>query len=336
MLSVLENCDITGLNTFRIKTSAKALVKITNEKELDLFLNSGSTLPEPFLPLGQGSNVLFTKDFPGTVIHMQIPGIVEVMDHDDAVTVQVNAGESWDGFVKYTVEKGLGGLENLSWIPGLAGASPIQNIGAYGVEVKDVIAGVHTVDIKTGETVYFSNKECQFGYRNSIFKYSAHRYLVTSIDFLLSKKPTIQFDYLPLQEELEGVDNPAIKDIRNAVIAIRKRKLPDPKEIGNAGSVFKNPQITEMEYDDLRHDYKEMPVYKTQTGSVKIPAAWLIEKCGFKDKRQGDAGVYKNQPLVLVNHGNATGSQILEFAQEIISAVKEKFSIPLEFEVSVL
>lgn len=288
------------------------------------------------LIIGGGCNLFFTKDFDGVVIKPRLTGLREVSDEeDDDVYIEVMASEDWDEFVNYCVERGYSGLENLSLIPGTVGASPIQNIGAYGVEVKDCIREVVALDINTGEAISFSNVECEFGYRDSIFKRSS-KYVVVSVVFHLKRSFTYVQKYFDLNKELEDIETPTIKDVRDAVIRIRERKLPDHKVIPNCGSFFKNPYITQTQVDELLVKYPELPVYPQKDGLFKTSAAFLIDKAGYRGKRIGNIGTYQNQALIVVNYGATDGNEIVSFITEIQSAVNKEFNIKLEPEVKIL
>jgi len=277
-------------------------------------------------------------DFKGMVIHINLKGLKLQEENNETIIVEVGAGENWHQLVMHSVEKGWGGIENLSLIPGSVGAAPIQNIGAYGVELDQVFVSLEAMAIETGETKTFNKKECQFAYRDSIFKNSLKgKYVITSVTLRLQKNPVINTSYSALAEKLkeEGVENPDIEDVSKAVIGVRQSKLPDPAEIGNTGSFFKNPIISQKQYTKLKQQYPDIPHYPAGD-EVKIPAAWLIDQCGWKGKRFGDAGVHKMQALVIVNYGMATGKEIWHLAQRIRNSVKEKFGVSLTSEVNVV
>lgn len=284
--------------------------------------------------------MLLTKDIDAFVAHINLKGITIVSEKDSEVMVEAMAGENWHEFVLYTIEKGFGGLENLSLIPGNVGTAPIQNIGAYGVELKDVFESCTAYDVETHEKIVFSKADCKFGYRNSIFKNEAKgRYVITSVVFNLTKtNHKLSTSYGAIQAKLEenNVDQPTIADISKAVISIRQSKLPDPAELGNSGSFFKNPVISSAHFKEFRRKYPQAPFYEVSATEFKIPAGWLIEQAGFKGQRFGDAGVHKNQALVLVNYGKASGSEIWELALLIQKKVKEVFDIYIEPEVNVI
>ncbi|CAM1344143.1 UDP-N-acetylmuramate dehydrogenase [Tenacibaculum amylolyticum] len=335
-MNIQENISLKEYNTFGIEVYAKRFISVGSvyelqqivAKEKDIFLLSG------------GSNMLLTKDIEKLVIHLNIEGISIDRENEDTVHVTVNAGENWHDFVLWSISQNYGGIENLSLIPGNVGTCPIQNIGAYGVEVKDVISQVTALEIETGKLVQFSNSDCEFGYRNSIFKNQVKgKYIITSVSFMLTKgKHNLNTSYGAIEKELQerNITNPTIKDVSNAVIAIRQSKLPDPKEIGNSGSFFKNPVIPATLFDELRKEYPTIPNYPISEEEIKVPAGWLIEQAGFKGKRFGDAGVHEKQALVLVNYKNATGKEIYKLAQKIQHTIKDKFHIDLEIEVNII
>jgi UDP-N-acetylmuramate dehydrogenase len=347
-----QKVSLKTLNTFGMEVEARYFVEAKTHSEVLTLLNYRHMIHMPILFLGGGSNVLLTGDFGGIVIRINSKGIVLKEQDENHVLVTAEAGENWDEFVKYCVDNGWAGLENLSLIPGTVGAAPIQNIGAYGVEVKDVIESVQVVGIDSGKQKRFSNLDCEFGYRDSIFKQALKgKVIILNVTFRLAKvtglqgnkvtgKSSLRLDYGDIRGELRrmDIDSPTIFDVREAVCNIRRRKLPDPAEIGNAGSFFKNPVITKEQLVTLQTNIPEMPFYPQpgEMEQVKIPAAWLIEQCGWKGFRNGDAGVHVNQPLVLVNYGSATGRDILELATRIIESVQQKFGIRLEMEVNVI
>ncbi|MGC6285011.1 MAG: UDP-N-acetylmuramate dehydrogenase [Polaribacter sp.] len=330
-----SNFSLKNYNTFGIDVKAKKFVSISTLEELKEVLSIEN---EIFL-LSGGSNMLLTKDIDKTVVHIDLKGITILEESNDQVVVEVYAGEDWHQFVLWCVNHDFGGIENLSLIPGNVGTCPIQNIGAYGVEVKDVIESVETIEIKSGKTKTFSNSECEFGYRNSIFKNTLKgKFVITKVRFKLTKvKHNLNTSYGAIESELSSnnIQNPTIKDISNAVIAIRQSKLPDPKEIGNSGSFFKNPVISKSHFERLQEKYPKIPSYPIDEFSVKVPAGWLIETAGFKGKRFGEAGIHDKQALVLVNHGNACGQEVFKVAKHIQSKIYIDFGIELEIEVNV-
>jgi UDP-N-acetylmuramate dehydrogenase len=327
--------QLKNYNSFKTEALAKIFCKPTTIEELRKCL---SDYPhEKKLIIGGGCNLFFTKDFDGLVIYPYIKGLREISDEeeeDEDIFLEVNASENWDEFVAYCVERGFVGLENLSLIPGTVGAAPIQNIGAYGAEVKDVIREVVAVDMETGETLSFSNAECEFGYRDSVFK-RTNKYLILSVVFHLKRTFVYVPKYADLNKELEDIEEPSIQDVRDAVIRVRQRKLPDEKVLPNAGSFFKNPYITQEHADKIKAEYPDLPAFPYKDGLVKTSAAFLIDKTGYKGKRVGDIGTYPNQPLIIVNYGSADGNDIVRFMNEIQGAVKSIFGIELEPEVRI-
>jgi len=327
--------QLKDYNSFKTEALAKVFCTPKTIEELRKCLSDFPN--EKKLIIGGGCNIFFTKDFDGLVIYPEIKGLRKISDEeeeDEDIFIEVNASENWDEFVAYCVERGFAGLENLSFIPGTVGAAPIQNIGAYGAEVKDVIREVVALDMETGETISFSNAECEFAYRDSIFK-QTNKYLVISVVFHLKRTFVYTPKYFDLNKELEEIAEPTIQDVRNAVIRVRKRKLPDEKELPNAGSFFKNPYITQEQTDKILIDYPDLPAYLQKDGLIKTSAAFLIDRAGYKGKRVSNIGTYPNQPLIIVNYGSSDGNDIVSFMKEIQSTVKEKFGIELEPEVSI-
>ncbi|MFC2109450.1 UDP-N-acetylmuramate dehydrogenase [Bacteroidota bacterium] len=330
------NVSLKTFNTFGIDVLAKKYISVTSTKELKEVL---ATEKNVFV-LSGGSNLLLTKNITPLVIHLNTSGKQIDFISDEEVLVKVSAGENWHEFVLWCVDQNFGGLENLSLIPGNVGTCPIQNIGAYGVEVKDTITEVEAVEISTGITKIFSNKDCAFGYRNSIFKNNLKgKYILTAVTFKLTRKNhQLHSSYGAIQDKLAEnlISTPTIKDISNAVIAIRNSKLPNPDEIGNSGSFFKNPVISTEQFKKIQENHKNIPHYIVSETETKVPAGWLIEQCGFKGKRIGNTGSHSQQALVLVNYGNATGKEVHELAQQIQQTVANKFGINLEIEVNVI
>ncbi|WP_347174624.1 UDP-N-acetylmuramate dehydrogenase [Polaribacter uvawellassae] len=335
-MTILENISLKEYNTFGVEVYAKRFVIINSFYDLQQLLKTEKNL---FL-LSGGSNMLLTKNIEELVVFINIKGISIDRENKNSVHITVNSGENWHDFVLWCISQDYGGIENLSLIPGNVGTCPIQNIGAYGVEVKDTITKVETLEIATGKLVTFSNADCNFGYRNSIFKNEAKgKYILTSVSFQLTKKNhQLNTSYGAIETALQekNILNPTIKDISDVVISIRKSKLPDPKEIGNSGSFFKNPVIATQQFLELQKQHSTIPSYKISETETKVPAGWLVEQCGFKGKRFGDAGVHKKQALVLVNYGNASGKEIHQLAKNIQQTVFEKFQISLEIEVNVI
>ena len=335
VLNFQKDTSLLPYNTFGIDVKSKHFIDVKSIDELQAVLNQNQL--ENLLVLGGGSNLLLTKDFEGLTLRIQNRGIEIVEQDDRKARVKVAAGENWHDFVLWCLENDLGGVENLALIPGNVGAAPIQNIGAYGVELREVFESCEAISIDTGKVKIFKKDECDFGYRNSIFKNTLKgKYIIFSVQFNLNKPPhALNISYKGLSEKLEG-KIPNIQSIAQAVIEIRSSKLPDPKKIGNCGSFFKNPVIPLIKFNDLKQQYPDIPHYPDQVGKIKIPAAWLIDTLGYKGYRNHDAGVHPNQALVLVNYGNATGAEIKKLAQQIRNKVKEKFAINLEFEVNIL
>ena len=335
VLNFQKDTSLLPYNTFGIDVKSKHFIDVESIDELQAVLNQNQL--ENLLVLGGGSNLLLTKDFEGLTLRIQNRGI-EIVDQDDRkARVKVAAGENWHDFVLWCLENDLGGVENLALIPGNVGAAPIQNIGAYGVELREVFESCEAISIDTGKVKIFKKDQCNFGYRNSIFKNTLKgKYIIFSVQFNLNKPPhALNFSYKGLSEKLEG-KIPNIQSIAQAVIEIRSSKLPNPKKIGNCGSFFKNPVISLIKFNDLKQQYPDIPHYQDQVNKIKIPAAWLIDTLGYKGYRNQEAGVHPNQALVLVNYGNATGAEIKKLAQQIRNKVKEKFAINLEFEVNIL
>jgi UDP-N-acetylmuramate dehydrogenase len=338
-MMIYKNVSLKKYNTFGLDYKADCLIHVKNEHEAIELFNGNIAWNKPLLILGSGSNILFTCDFKGTIVYPEISGInIEEQDlNKGEVIVSAGAGIIWDDFVAWTVENGFGGLENLSLIPGKVGATPVQNIGAYGVEVKDQIVKVKTLDVNNGTIRVFENNECEFGYRNSIFKKSKKgRYFVIRVSYRLSINPQLNLRYDSLKEEVNKLGTETLQNTRQAVINIRRIKLPDPQITGNAGSFFKNPVVKKSVAESLKSIYPGLPVYPEHEGYMKLASGWLIDECGWKGKRSGDAGVHDKQALVLVNYGNATGKEIYNLSEEIKKSVSDKFGIDLEREVEVI
>ena len=337
-MTIQNNFSLKNHNTFGIEAKAKQFVAIHSVGELKFVLQENKSVPK-FI-LGGGSNMLLTQDIQALVIHIDLKGKKVLKEDADFVWVESKAGENWHEFVLWTIDQNFGGLENMSLIPGNVGATPVQNIGAYGTEIKDTFVSCDAINIATQEIKTFAKEECHFGYRESIFKHEAKdQFIITSTVFKLTKRNhKIITSYGDIIKELEkqNITTPTLKDVSNAVIAIRKNKLPDPKELGNSGSFFKNPIIPKDQYEKARALHPEMPHYVISETEVKVPAGWLIEKAGFKGKRFGDAGIHKNQALVLVNYGNATGQEILAVSQNIQATILREFGIAIEAEVNVI
>ena len=337
-MRVQHNVSLKEYNTFGINVKAKTFVSVSSIPELKEFLQHNYA--EDLFILGGGSNMLLTSDIERTVIHIALKGKEIISEDAEEVIVKVYAGENWHQFVLWTIDHDFGGLENLSLIPGNVGTAPIQNIGAYGIELKDHFQSCKAINIQTLEERVFELQDIGFGYRDSVFKNELKgRYIITSVNFKLSKtNHRLNLDYGTIKQELQQnkIDAPSIKDVSEAVIRIRQSKLPDPRKIGNSGSFFKNPVIQKDFYDELKLKFPEMPSYPVSEDLVKVPAGWLIDQAGLKGFREGDAGVHKNQALVLVNYGNASGNDILELSQKVIDVVKQKYEIELEPEVNII
>jgi len=335
---IQQNISLKSYNTFGIDTKAKYFVSVNSVSELEEILKS-KDYPNSFI-LGGGSNMLLTKDIDALVIHINIKGIEIISENNGTVIVKANAGENWHEFVLWCLKNDFGGIENLSLIPGNVGSAPIQNIGAYGVELKDVFISCEALEVKSQQLKTFSNTDCNFGYRESIFKQDVKgQYIITSVTFQLSaKNHKLNTEYGTISEQLNemGITDPTIQDISKSVIAIRQSKLPDPKEIGNSGSFFKNPIISNQHLKKLKIIFPEIPSYVVSSNEVKVPAGWLIEKAGFKGKTFGDFGVHNKQALVLVNYGSAKGIDILNLARLIQKTIKRIFDIKIETEVNII
>ncbi len=340
-MQIQENISLKPYNTFGIDVYAKHFVAFSSTEQLQELLSNSPVAfrPSRLMILGGGSNILFTKDFDGLVLKNELRGIEMIKEDDLYYYVKAGAGENWHRFVMYCIDKNFAGLENLSLIPGCTGASPMQNIGAYGVEIKDVFESLEAWHIQSKKIVQFSVNDCEFGYRESIFKrkYKAE-FIILNITYRLRKQPFYNTSYGAIEQELEKmkVSELSIKAISQAVINIRSSKLPDPAVIGNAGSFFKNPEIPVSKFDELKKVYPNIPGYPVNEEKIKIAAGWMIEQCGWKGYRQGDAGVHAKQALVLVNYGNAKGKEIYELSGKIIESVQSKFGITLEREVNVI
>ncbi|KQM74827.1 UDP-N-acetylenolpyruvoylglucosamine reductase [Pedobacter sp. Leaf216] len=338
MLQIQENISLKPYNSFGIDVKAKYFAEVFAEKDLVKLFENELVKSQKLLIVGGGSNVLFTQDYDGLVIKISIMGIESVV-LADKVLVTAGAGEVWNDFVNYCVQHHFAGVENLSLIPGTVGASPIQNIGAYGVELKDVFESCTAFEISTGQIKTFNYEDCHFGYRESIFKGELKgQYIITSVTFRLSSEAKINTSYGAIETELHnrGIENPTIADVSAAVSHIRVSKLPDPSTIGNAGSFFKNPVIEKYEFADIVAKHPDVVHYATADNKIKLAAGWLIEQCGWKGKIVGQTGTWKNQALVLVNHGGATGTEVYAFSEQIIDSVKSTFGVTLEREVNIL
>lgn len=337
-MEIHNNFSLKKHNTFGIEAKARQFVAVHSVDELRTILHQHQN-DEKFI-LGGGSNMLLTKDIDALVIHIDLKGKKIIREDDDFVWVEAQAGENWHEFVLYTIGQDFGGLENMSLIPGNVGTTPVQNIGAYGTEIKDTFVSCDAMHIETQQMRTFTKDECEFGYRESVFKNQEKgKYIITSVVFKLTKRNhKINTSYGDITAELakQHVEIPTLKDVSNAVIAIRQSKLPDPKELGNSGSFFKNPIIPKSEFEKIHPKFPDMKFFVISDTEVKVPAGWLIEQAGFKGKRFGDAGIHKNQALVLVNYGNATGAEILAVSKDIQKTIFDTFGIAIEAEVNVI
>ncbi len=337
-MQIQHNISLKPFNTFGIDAAAKHFIEFTSPNDIPELMQYVSHNPKPLLVLGGGSNILFSEDFEGCIVKMNNKGICVVKEDEEYIYVNAQAGEIWDDFVAYCVEKNWGGIENLIAIPGTVGASPVQNVGAYGVEIKDTLYELEALDLQTGEKLLFKNNECQLGYRESIFKHTLkNRVLILNVTFRLYKKPTINISYGAITDELsaKNITNPTIKDIAQIITIIRNLKLPDWKMLGNGGSFFKNPIVTKEKYQILQEQYSNIHAFAFGN-QMKLAAGWLIEQCGWKGKTIGNVGSYEKQSLVLINTGNATGKEVLHFAGQIQASIKEKFDIDLNIEINVV
>ncbi len=339
MMSLQENISLKSLHSFGIQAQARYYSLIQDRTTLQQLLRNEQLKPLPKLVLGKGTNVLFTRDFEGWVIQMDLGGIKKVQEDSFSVWLEVGAGYPWHNLVTYCVQKGYAGIENLSLIPGTVGAAPVQNIGAYGVEFSEVFESLEAIEIKTGTIKIFSKKDCAFGYRDSIFKSTLQgQYIIWQVTIRLQKQPTFRIEYGAIKETLAAmqVEQLSIQAISEAIMRIRQSKLPDPFQLGNAGSFFTNPVIDQPLFNQLQTKYPQMPHFNVAADQVRIPAAWLIEQAGWKGYRQGEVGVHPHQALVLVNYGAATGQAVYQLAQQIQQSVQAKFGIALVPEVNII
>ncbi|NML55885.1 UDP-N-acetylmuramate dehydrogenase [Chryseobacterium sp. RJ-7-14] len=340
MVEMQENFSLKSHNTFGVDARARYFMEVHSKEELIDALNYSKTSTLPLLFLGGGSNILLTTDFEGLAIKLGLEGIQEEFISDNEVLVTAKAGENWHEFVMFCLKKNYGGLENLSLIPGNVGTSPMQNIGAYGTEIKDTFVSCTVLNLEKMQLETFNLEQCRFGYRDSVFKQEGKgKYVILDVTFKLTRKNHhIKTEYGAIQSELQhlGIENPTIQDVSQAVINIRQSKLPNPKEIGNAGSFFKNPTIPLPQFERLKESFPQIPGY-ANGDFVKVPAGWLIEQCGWKGKQIGNVASHQLQALVIINAtGQATGQEIFDFSTEIINSVKEKFGIELEREVNII
>ena len=331
------NISLQPFHYFASEEQANYFTVIKNKEDVTDAIEWCHQHNLPLLILGSGSNVLFTKNYPGLVAKMEINGIKKINETATEVVLEVGAGENWHHFVSYCVHKGWGGLENLSLIPGTVGASPIQNIGAYGVEVHECIQQITAFDTVSKEWVQLSKQACKFGYRTSLFKEFAHRYIITQVQFVLQKQPQLKTDYGAIRDMLheKGIKHPNLESVSNAIVQIRSQKLPDPKILGNAGSFFKNPAVSKSQYEHLQEQFPTIIAYPISDDSYKIAAGWLIESCGWKGIKKGNVGCYEKQALVIVSYGIRSGKEVFDFSEEIIHSVANKFKVVLEREVNI-
>ena len=339
MTALKQNVSLQSLNTFGISAAAKYYSRFTSHEEIHSAITSGEARGLPLLILGGGSNILFTRDFEGLVLHNSVSGISMIGEDSRHWFVKCGAGESWHGLVEWCLARGYAGLENLSLIPGTAGAGPLQNIGAYGVEFKDHFHELEAYEISTGKLVTFDAFGCRFGYRESVFKQELKgKYVVLNVTLKLDKYPVFHTEYGAIRTELERmhVTELSAKAISDAVCSIRRSKLPDPAQLGNAGSFFKNPEVSRMTCDTLKRNYPEAVVFELPNGNFKVAAGWLIEQCGWKGKRVGNTGAHKDQALVLVNYGGASGAEIYDLAMAIRQSVLDRFGIEINPEVNIV
>ena len=337
MTGVQHDLSLKDYNTFGIDVRAALFARTENSEQLTRLLEEYDTGDLPFLVLGEGSNILFKNDFEGLVLNPRFRGIELIENDTRQVLVRVGAGENWDSWVQHATEQGWFGLENLSLIPGSVGSAPIQNIGAYGVEMKDCFAWLEAWDLQKKKSVRLNGEDCKFGYRSSIFKTDARgRYIITHVAFRLNRASDLKRGYGPVKAALSAAGGSTPMDLRNVIISIRNQKLPDPEVYGNAGSFFKNPLVDRTIFKCIRVDFPDIPNYPDTENRVKIPAAWLIEKAGWKGKRKRNTGTWPSQPLVIVNYGGATGQEIFDFSEQIRNDIDKKFGIYLEREVNVV
>ena len=336
---IKENVDLAPFNTLNVHARARQFAEVESINVLKNMLCSSKWRDKPIYVIGGGSNILFLGNFDGLVLHMAVKGRKVVKENDDYIWLKVGAGENWHQTVRYCVERGWGGIENLSLIPGKVGAAPIQNIGAYGVELKEVFESLTAVNIQAGSEQRFNGEQCEFGYRNSIFKQELKgQFVIADVTLKLSKNPVVNTSYGAIRQKLddENITDPGIEEISDIIIDIRNAKLPDPSELANAGSFFKNPIVEQKFFDHLKKEYPSIPGYMVDGNHTKVPAGWLIEQAGWKGKVVGNAGTYRQQALVIVNHGGATGQELWALAKEIQQSIKEMFDIELIPEVNVV
>lgn len=340
MLNIEENINLALYATLKIPALARYFVVIKKEEEIQEAIKLASTKNLNLFILGGGSNILFSQDLQALVIKNELKGISIVKETKDNIYLQAASGEVWSALVHYAVSRNLGGIENLFYVPGTVGAAPVQNIGAYGVELKDVFESLRAMDLKSGEIKEFSLEDCHFGYRDSIFKNEAKgRYFIISITLRLTKKPELKLDYGDIKAKLEekNIKEPSVKEVAEIIREIRDAKLPNPTVLANAGSFFKNPEVTKAFFDKLQLEYPEIKYFPgSKEGLIKIPAGWLIEQAGFKGKRFGNVAMYEKQALILVNYGGASAKEVLEHVDRVQSGVEKKFGIKIEAEVNII
>ncbi len=338
-MRIYQNISLKPYNTFGIAANASQFVELNTLEEVQVLCKTFNLTDRKLLILGGGSNILLTKDFDGMAIKINLKGMKVLQSDEQSIYIEAMAGEVWHDFVEFCVQNNWGGVENLSLIPGCVGAAPMQNIGAYGAEIKSVFHSLTAVEIASGELLTFTNDQCEFGYRESVFKNKYKgKYIIVSVTFKLNKQPSLNYSYGAIQEVLQkaGITDPSIQDVSKAVIEIRKSKLPDPSVLGNAGSFFKNPEIALESYNQIKIKYPDMPGYPTSQNQIKVPAGWLIEQCEWKGKIVGNTGAHKNQALVLVNYGTANGNEVLNLAKQIQDSVFQKFNIHIQAEVNII
>jgi len=338
-MEMYHQISLRDFNTFGIDTTAKMMVRVQRIDDLQTVLHDPKLQNENRLILGGGSNLLFTRPLDALVIKIDLTGKKIISEDDRYVLVEAGAGENWHTFVRWTIDQNLGGLENLSVIPGNVGASPMQNIGAYGVEIKDSFHSLKAVNLITGEIQEFNKADCEFGYRESVFKRSLkNQFAIVSVQYRLKKYPDFNTSYGAIEQELErmGISEISLDSVSRAVINIRQSKLPDPRVLGNAGSFFKNPTISESEFQNIICNHPDIPHYPAAGGMRKLAAGWMIEQCGWKGKRIGNCGMHERQALVLVNYGGATGEEIYDLSEQVLQSVKSRFGVELEREVNVI
>ena len=338
-MNVFENYSLKPLNTFGLDIKSRWFAEINSAESLQALLKDKRFLSIPKMILGGGSNILFTDDFNGLIIRNRIEFVKTISEDENYIFISAGAGMNWHSFVLFTIEHNYPGLENLSLIPGCVGAAPIQNIGAYGVEIKNTFHQLNAVNMTDGSLRTFTSEDCRFGYRDSVFKQEErNRYAIVDVTFRFQKNAPLNTTYGTIEEQLKimNISHPTIRDISNAVIAIRKSKLPDPEIIGNAGSFFKNPEVHIDFYNKLKENYPEIVGYPSTSGNYKLAAGWLIEKCGWKGKRIANTGMHERQALVLINYGSATGKELIAHAEKVQKSVLEKFGVELEMEVNII